>query len=206
SCTFSCVFCQNWEISHIDTVPDSAITEADLARAIDQHSYCRNVNFVGGEPTPYVPFILKTLSYVKSNIPVVWNSNFYMSPESMDLLRGVVDVYLSDFKYGNNNCAERLSDAANYIEVVKRNHRLAFQDAELVIRHLLLPGHFECCTRPVFDFIAQQFGDRAVVNIMDQYRPCYRARLYPDIDRRITLDEFDTAVKYARKLKLNFIM
>jgi len=206
SCTFSCQFCQNWEISQIeDTDGTVVVAETELAHAIDSHSYCKNVNFVGGEPTPYLPFILRTLSHVKSNIPVVWNSNFYMSDKSMSLLEGVVDVYLSDFKYGNDDCAQRLSDAPNYSEVVRRNHLLAFKEAELAIRHLILPNHLDCCTKPVLEFIADKFGDMAVVNLMDQYRPCYRARRFPDIDRRITAEEFETAVSYAQKLGLNFI-
>ena len=148
---------------------------------------------------------MRTLSHVKSNIPVVWNSNFYMSDKSMSFLKGVVDVYLSDFKYGNDDCAQRLSDVPNYSEVVRRNHLLAFKDAELAIRHLILPNHLDCCTKPVLEFIAEKFGDMAVVNLMDQYRPCYRARRFPDIDRRITAEEFETAVSYAQKLGLNFI-
>ncbi len=206
SCTFSCQFCQNWEISQIeDTNGTVVVAETELARIIDSHSYCRNVNFVGGEPTPYLPFILRTLSHVKSSIPVVWNSNFYMSEKSMSLLNGAVDVYLSDFKYGNDDCAQRLSDVPAYSEVVRRNHVLAFGDAELVVRHLVLPNHLDCCTRPVLDFIAEKFGDMAVVNLMDQYRPCYRAHRFSDINRRITAEEFHGAVNYARKLGLNFI-
>ncbi len=205
SCTFQCQFCQNWEISQLEEIPDSPATENDLAHLIDRHSYCRNVNFVGGEPTPYLPFILKTLLHVRSNMPVVWNSNFYMSPVSMNLLRGVIDVYLSDFKYGNDDCARRLSDADGYLQIVRRNHQLAFKDAELVIRHLVLPAHLDCCTKPVLEIIAAEFGDKVVVNLMDQYRPCYRAHLYPDINRRLTADEFAAAVEHARKLKLDFI-
>ncbi len=206
SCTFSCQFCQNWEISQMAD-PDNTqlITEAALARAIDLHSHCKNVNFVGGEPTPYLPFILRTLNHVKSNIPVVWNSNFYMSEKSMNLLRGVVDVYLTDFKYGNDECALRLSDVPNYSEIVRRNHLLAFDDAEVVIRHLILPNHFDCCTKLILEIIAEKFGDVVVVNLMDQYRLCYKAREYPDIDRRLTVEEFEKAVSYARKLGLNFI-
>jgi putative pyruvate formate lyase activating enzyme len=206
SCTFSCQFCQNWEISQI-TDPDNTqlVTEAALARAIDLHNYCKNVNFVGGEPTPYLPFILTTLNNVKSNIPVVWNSNFYMSEMSMNLLRGVVDVYLTDFKYGNDECALRLSDVPNYSEIVRRNHLLAFDDTEVVIRHLIMPNHSDCCTKPILEFIAEKFGDVVVVNLMDQYRPCFKAREYPDIERRLTVEEFETAVSYARKLGLNFI-
>ncbi|MFQ6007787.1 MAG: radical SAM protein [Candidatus Zixiibacteriota bacterium] len=205
-CTFSCQFCQNWEISQVDEPGDSyVVSEKKLAQVIDAHSYCRNVNFVGGEPTPYLPFILKTLSHVKSNIPVVWNSNFYMSEKSMALLKGVVDVYLSDFKYGNDECALRLSGVTDYSEIVQRNHLLAFEDSEMVIRHLILPNHGECCTKPVLEYIAKHMGNRVVVNLMDQYRPCYKAAHYPDINRRIMAQEFEAGVNLARKLGLNFI-
>jgi putative pyruvate formate lyase activating enzyme len=205
-CTFNCQFCQNWEISQIEAPAESyVVRERDLAQIIDGHSYCKNVNLVGGEPTPYLPFILKALSYVKSNMPVVWNSNFYMSEKSMELLRGVVDVYLSDFKYGNDDCALRLSGVPDYSEIVRRNHLLAHEDSEMVIRHLILPNHFECCTKPVLDFIAGHFKDSVVLNLMDQYRPCYKAAQYPDINRRVTIEEFETSVNHARKLKLNFI-
>jgi putative pyruvate formate lyase activating enzyme len=205
-CTFACQFCQNWEISQIEAPGRPyVVSEQELARAIDTHSYCKNVNFVGGEPTPYLPFILKTLSYVKSNVPVVWNSNFYMSEKSMDLLRGVVDVYLSDFKYGNDECAQRLSGVSDYSEIVRRNHLLAHKDAELAIRHLILPGHVDCCTKPVLEFIANHLSDGVVLNLMAQYRPCYRAAEYPEITRRISVGEFETSADFARRLGLNFI-
>lgn len=206
SCTFACEYCQNWEISQVDHVDETQnLRPADLARAIDHHNYCKNVNFVGGDPTPYLPFILQTLMMVRADIPVVWNSNFYMSETSMELLAGIVDVYLSDFKYGNDDCATRLSDAPGYSEIIRRNHKLALGDAEVVIRHLILPNHLECCTRPILDHIAKHFGDQVVVNLMDQYRPCYRADQHPDLIRRITRREFDDAVAYAVKLGVNFI-
>ena len=204
SCTFSCQFCQNWTISQRAETPHT-IKETGLADIIDMHSYCNNVNFVGGEPTPYLPFILKTLKHVKSDIAIVWNSNFYMSEKCMNLLKNVADVYLSDFKYGNDKCALRLSKIPNYSEVVKRNHMLAFKDSEMVIRHLILPSHFDCCTKPVLDFVGECFGDKVVVNLMDQYRPCYKAEEYPDINRRVNEKEFADAVKYAERLGLNFI-
>ena len=206
SCTFRCVFCQNWDISQIER-PEifTAMNEVDLAALIDRHQHCRNVNFVGGEPTPYLPFILGTLVQVTSDIPVVWNSNFYMSEEAMALLDGVVDVYLSDFKFGNDRCARRLSGVPRYGEVVRRNHRLAAAQAPLVIRHLVLPEHLDCCTRPVLEFIAEEFGDRVIVNLMDQYRPCYRATRHPDIDRRLSGGEFAAACETASRLKLCFL-
>jgi len=204
SCTFQCQFCQNWDISQ-RIKKGIVIDEKKLASIIDQHAYCKNVNFVGGDPVPQLPFILKTLTYVKANIPVVWNSNFYMSKKSMNLLKGIVDVYLSDFKYGNNKCAERLSKVSNYFSIIKRNHLLAFKDSELVIRHLVMPNHIECCSKPILRFIEENFKDKVIVNIMDQYRPEYKAKNYSDINRFVTDKEFKTVVNFAEKLNLKFI-
>jgi len=135
----------------------------------------------------------------------VWNSNFYMSQEAMDLLKGVVDVYLSDWKYGSNECAKRLSKVNNYWEVVSRNHLLAFNDSEMVIRHLVMPNHLECCTKPILDFIKKHFENKVVVNVMGQYRPEYRAHKHPDIDRRPTSHEINEAIMYAKRLGLNVL-
>ncbi|MEM2089774.1 MAG: radical SAM protein [Candidatus Pacearchaeota archaeon] len=204
SCNFSCQYCQNWTISHRYEKPREMKPEK-LAKIIDEHNYCKNINFVGGEPTPQLPFILKTLSYVESNLPVIWNSNFYMSKISMNLLKGIVDVYLSDFKYGNDNCALELSKVENYTNIVKRNHLLAARDAEIVIRHLVLPGHLECCTKPILEWIAKNLKNKAIVNIMNQYRPEFLAYKFKDINRFLTAQEFDEAIDYAKTLGLNFI-
>ncbi|UCD03940.1 MAG: radical SAM protein [Candidatus Woesearchaeota archaeon] len=204
SCTFSCQYCQNWEISQ-RIEEGRNISSKEIANLIDKHSSCKNVNFVGGDPVPCLPFILESLKHVNSNMPVVWNSNFYMSEKSMNLLKSVVDVYLSDFKYGNNKCAERLSKVKNYLEVVERNHTLALKDAELVIRHLVLPNHIECCSKPVLRWISENLGEKAVVNIMDQYRPCWKALEYEEINRLVNKEEFEEVINYAKSLNLNFI-
>lgn len=203
-CNFHCQFCQNYTISQWQE-NGTKIFINSLAFLIERAEGCKNINLVGGEPTPQLPFILDALSKVKINLPIVWNSNFYMSLRAMDLLKGVIDVYLSDFKYGNNDCAKRLSKVNNYFDIVSRNHLLAFKDSELVIRHLMLPNHFECCTKKVLEFIAEKFGDKVILNLMDQYRPCWNAHEYPEINRVLKKEEFDEAVKYAEKWGLNFI-
>jgi putative pyruvate formate lyase activating enzyme len=202
SCNFSCVFCQNYSISQrLEKAIE--MKEKELAKIIDMHSYCKNINLVGGEPTPHLPFILKTLKYVNANMPVIWNSNFYMSKETMEILKDVVDIYLSDFKYGNNECAKKLSNVENYFEIVKRNHLIAKKQGEIVIRHLVMPSHVECCSMPVLEWIAKNCG-KAIVNIMDQYRPEFRAFEY-GIGRKISKEEFKKVIDYAKSLGLNFI-
>ncbi|MCS7134361.1 MAG: radical SAM protein [Candidatus Pacearchaeota archaeon] len=204
SCTFSCQFCQNWSISHRFEEPQT-MKPKELASIIDEHNYCKNINFVGGEPTPYLPFILETLRYVKSNIPIIWNSNFFMSLKSMKILKGIIDVYLSDFKYGNDECAKRLSKVDNYTAIIKRNHLLAAKNAELVIRHLILPGHVECCSKPILDWIAKNIKDKCIVNLMDQYRPEFYAYKFKELNRTINISEFEKVLGYAKELNLNFI-
>ncbi|HDI02846.1 MAG TPA: radical SAM protein [Candidatus Aenigmarchaeota archaeon] len=202
-CTFKCQYCQNWEISQWYE-RGREVTPEEIANMIDRCG-CINVNFVGGEPTPYIPFILEALSLVTSNIPVIWNSNFYMSEKAMKLLSGVVDVYLSDWKYGNNECAFRLSKVKKYWEVVSRNHELAFKDAELVIRHLILPNHVECCSKPILEHISKKYGDRVVVNLMPQYRPEWKAKDYEEINRLPTREELNYVWELADSLGLNWI-
>ncbi len=204
-CTFSCVFCQNWEVSQWYEI-GKKLTAEELAKIIDNMAgECKNINFVGGEPTPYLPWIIKTLRFVKSSFPVIWNSNFYMSSRTMNILKDIVDVYLSDWKYGNDSCAQRLSNSANYSEIMERNHEIAFKNGEIVIRHLVLPGHIECCTKPALEKISSTFGDKVIVNIMDQYHPEWKAKNMKELTRRPTLHELNSAYEYAEKLGLNWI-
>jgi len=146
------------------------------------------------------------------NVPMLWNSNFFMSMESMRILRTVIDVWLPDFKFGNNKCAIKLSRTPWYFETVSRNHKLIYEWGEdVVIRHLVMPNHVECCTKPVLKWIADNMPN-ALVNIMDQYHPdnyCdpnspkFRQE-YWELARRPSRDELMEAYRYAKELGLNF--
>ena len=147
------------------------------------------------------------------NAPMLWNSNFFMSSETMRILHPLVDVWLSDFKFGNDRCAVFLSRTPWYFETVARNHKLVYDWGEdLVIRHLIMPHHVECCTKPVLDWIAEN-TPQALVNVMDQYRPEYACdRFSPAYDdryrtlsRRPSAEEVLAAYAYARNLGLRFV-
>ncbi|ASJ13945.1 radical SAM protein [Thermococcus radiotolerans] len=200
-CNFRCVFCQNWDISQyrvgVEHVPEFMALK--IGEAFKRGA--RNVNFVGGEPTPNLPFILETLRHVTVPIPIVWNSNMYMSEEAMRLLDGVVDVYLADFKWGNNVCARKYSRVPRYWEIVTRNFLLARKHlgAEFLIRHLVVPGHLECCTRPVLEWISKNLGRDVRLNVMFQYRPEYRADEHPEINRGLNADEMQKAAEMVEK-------
>jgi putative pyruvate formate lyase activating enzyme len=206
-CTFKCQYCQNWDISQF---PEAGVevSPQTLAKLVEnaRREGARNVNWVGGEPTPNLHNILVVLNECEVSIPSVWNSNFYMSPEAMKLLSGTQDVYLTDFKYGNDACALKYSKAPNYWEVVTRNHKLAFADAELIIRQLVLPANVECCTRPVLGWIAKNLGNTVRVNLMDQYRPEANAYEYPEISRRLNAGEFKKALEIARDVGLKNVI
>ena len=202
-CTFSCVYCQNWDISqyqagiYIEPEKMAWIIEGVVGRA-------RNVNWVGGEPTPHLLYILRVLEKCTANLPQIWNSNMYCSLETMDILKDVIDVYLTDFKYGNDGCAERLSKIKNYWEVVTRNHEIAYKQGEMIIRHLVLPNHIECCSMPILEWIADNVPN-AIVNVMAQYYPTYKAFEYEEINRRLHNEEYMRAYSYAVKLGLNVL-
>jgi putative pyruvate formate lyase activating enzyme len=203
-CSLYCVFCQNWSISR-QFEKGIPVTGEDLATMVKRRRLMdksRNVNLVGGEPTPNTHTILDMLAALDVSIPVVWNSNMYMHRDTMKLLDGCVDVYLTDLKYGNNDCAKRLSKVERYWEVATRNHLLAFRQAEVLIRHLVLPNHVECCTRPILEWIAENLGNDVRINIMAQYRPEFEAGKHPDITRGVTRDEMERAFEIAKELGL----
>lgn len=206
-CTFKCQYCQNWDISQF---PNSGVevSPQTLAKLVEgaRKEGARNVNWVGGEPTPNLHTILEALNSCEVNVPSVWNSNMYMSLESMKLLFGTQDIYLADFKYGNDKCALRYSKVSNYFEIVARNHRLAAADAELIIRQLVLPSNVECCTRPILKWIAENLGWMVRVNLMDQYRVCYQADKYEEINRGLTQKEFSGALKIAKEVGLKNVI
>ena len=173
SCTFRCVHCQNWDIS-TDPTNGIEITPPLLATLIEKlrKEGGLNTNFVGGDPVPHIHTIIEAMKYTDINVPMLWNSNFYMSTEATKLLIHIIDIGLPDFKYGNDFCALRLSNVSNYFEVVSRNHKM-FHDESIdsIVRILVLPNHVECCVKPVLKWLADNCPN-FLVNIMSQYRPC----------------------------------
>jgi putative pyruvate formate lyase activating enzyme len=146
------------------------------------------------------------------NSPQLWNSNFFMSKETMCILRSLMDAWLPDFKFGPGKCALDLSRTPWYWDTVTNNLRLIHEWGEdFVIRHLIMPNHVECCTKPVLDWIATNMPE-VPINIMDQYYPdnlCdpsspkYRER-YSEIARSPTEEEIIRSYQYAKDLGLNF--
>lgn len=146
------------------------------------------------------------------NVPMLFNTNLFLSEEAMIILRPLIDIWLPDFKFGPGKCALRLSRTPWYYETVTRNLKLLYDwGEEMVIRHLIMPNHVECCTRPVLEWIAKNIPGTPV-NVMDQYRPeSYADPTSPnfdpsalDISRRPTREEILRAWEYAEELGINY--
>ncbi len=195
-CTFSCVFCQNFDIVYSD---EKIADPKELGMLIDirYRQGSRNVNFVGGNPDQHAHTALETLLYVNSNLPVVWNSNMYHSLELADIIEDVVDVWLGDFKYGNNECGRKYSKARDYFEIVSRNFLRAREHGELLIRHLVMPNHLECCTERIVKWVSKNLGRDVRFNLMFQYWPAFKAREHEEISRRLNSREMKKALEIA---------
>lgn len=208
SCNFGpCVFCQNADISS-DPSNGSIVAPILLSKIVDslKREGARNVNWVGGSPTPNLHNILDSMKYTKTDICQLWNSNFYMSNESTELLLDVIDFWLPDMKWFEDKCADKYSRVSNYWSVISRNHQTTYcrGGGEMIVRHLLMPGHVECCTKPILEWISDTIP-KALVNVMGQYRPCYlvsSSKDYADINRRLSSEEIEEAKKYADELGL----
>jgi len=164
-----------------------------------------NINLVGGEPTPNLHTIMEALNLTTVNVPILWNSNMYLTLEAMQILGDVVDIWLPDFKWGNDRCALNYSRILRYFQVVSRNHVMASENGDLIIRHLVMPAHVECCTKPVLGWIANNCP-HALVNVMAQYRPDYlvlqETKRFTEIARRPSVQEINEAYDYADELGL----
>lgn len=208
-CNLGCVFCQNADISHHRHGREETIEELAESMLELQDIGCSNINFV--TPTHVIPAIAAGLELARSKgltLPTVYNTGGYDSVETLKLLDGLMDIYMPDMKYSDSAVAEELSGAADYPQVnraaVKEMHRqvgdlrlekgLAVRG--LLVRHLVLPenlaGSFE-----IIDFLAEQISPKTTVNVMGQYRPCYKAGAHPKINRRPTQQEIESVRRYA---------
>lgn len=211
-CVFKCVFCQNftisqkWRESHsgeiIDGVERSPQQIAKIAGALAREG-ARNINWVGGDPTSNLHVILHTLTHFEINICQLWNSNMYLSMEGMKLILDIMDFWLPDLKYHNNDTAKKYSKIPNYWETITRNIKMTHDrgSGEIIIRHLVMPSHVVTDTHPILEWCAREVP-KALVNVMGQFHPTYRVskNTYPEINRRITYNELTQARDKADEL------
>lgn len=205
-CTWSCVYCQNANISQF---PERGMVMdgKQIAAWLDfraETGRIINANFVGGDPTPNLHIVLDTLKHVKSDIPMIWNSNMYMSEETVKLLDGAMDAYLADFRYGSNECAMRLSNVPKFMETIPRNFKLIENRAELIVRILVIPSHVECDAMKIIDWLSENMAEAVYVNLMSQFFPYYRASEFGELNRRLRGSEFQKAAEHLKRSNLKY--
>ena len=214
-CHLRCIFCQNYPISQFgEGSPVSAEQLAMMMLSLQARG-CHNVNLVS--PSHVVPHILDALAIAAGqglNLPLVYNSSGYDSPETLRLLDGIVDIYMPDMKYADEKTAEQLSGVKGYPAAnrtaVKEMHRQVgdlrlnehgVAERGLLVRHLVLPNGL-AGTDETVRFIAREVSPDTYVNIMAQYRPEYRAHEVPLISRRLLAGEFREAIGLAHRYGL----
>ncbi len=213
NCSLLCVFCINYEISQLGFGRRHSTRELANMMLLLQRRGCHNINVV--TPTHYIPHILLALDHASSRglrIPVAYNTSGWEKTEVLEFLDGVVDIYLADFKYGDNEAADKYSPGAdNYFELAQKamiemNRQVGVAETDpesglinrgLMIRHLVMPENVARSDR-VLRWIANNLPKDTYVNIMSQYTPMFKAVDYPEIARRITRTEYQNAVHVAR--------
>lgn len=215
SCNLLCSFCQNFDISHLREGIEVEPQQIAFMMLELQERGCHNINFV--TPTHVIPQLIEALEQAIDDglrIPLVYNSGGYDKKETIELLDGIFDIYMPDFKFWNNNWADKLCQAPDYREVaVTAIKEMYLQVGDLMIdqegiarkgllvRHLVMPADI-AGTSGIVRFIADEISANTYVNIMEQYRPCGRAFEEKEINRPLTGKEFKEALETAKRAGL----
>jgi putative pyruvate formate lyase activating enzyme len=214
-CNLKCVFCQNYEISQYQF--GKFLTVEELAQVFLnlQKQGAHNINLV--TPTIHVFSIKEAILLAKRQglqIPIVYNTNAYENVETLKMLEGLIDIYLPDLKYYNDALAKKYSKAPNYFEhatkaILEMYRQVGIPQFDeegilkrgLVIRHLIMPGFVED-TKKILLWIKENLPKEIYVSLMSQYTPYYQAQKYPEINRKITPQEYDEAIDFFFEIGL----
>ena len=212
-CPLRCVYCQNYDIARAEKGRE--ITVERLAEIFIelQAKNAANINLV--TPTHYTPEIIEAVQLARKQglqIPVVYNCSGYENVDTLKLLEGIVDIYLVDYKYENAVIAKRYSNAEDYPYIVKkaleemvRQCPCAEFDEEgmmqkgVIVRQLLLPGYLEN-SKAVVKYVYETYGDNVFLSLMNQYTPLPHMIKWPEINRKVTEEEYEELVDYAIEL------
>ena len=213
NCSLKCVFCQNNDISQCAVgkeISNERLAEIFLEL---QNKGALNINLV--TPTHYVPQIIEAVIIAKGRgltLPILYNCSGYESLATIKLLKGYIDVYLPDIKYFENKYSVKYSNAADYFkyaseavaEMVSQVGDPVFDENGIIkkgviVRHMMLPGLlFD--SKKIVDFLYKSFGDNIFISIMNQYTPNFKSSAYPEINRPLRSDHYDTLIDYALEL------
>jgi putative pyruvate formate lyase activating enzyme len=212
-CNLRCVFCQNFQIARAEQGKEITVERLSEIFLELQEQKANNINLVTA--THYVPQVVESLKMAKErglHIPVVYNCGGYETVETLKLLEGLVDIYLPDFKYVDNNRAKRYSRAEDYPETAKKAlEEMVRQQPEaefdergimkkgVIVRHLMLPGGIKD-SKAVVKYLYETYGNQIFISLMNQYTPLPHVADYPEIDRKLKKFEYDRLVDYAISL------
>ncbi len=218
-CNLRCFFCQNYEISHFNEGRLISLQNMATIMLHLQEQGCHNINFV--TPTHFIPQIVESIAIAQKNglkIPLVYNCGGYESPETLQLLDGIFDIYMPDFKFATKKSGDRYIKAPDYFEVacaaIKEMYRQVgnltvdkngIAKSGLLIRHLIMP-ELKNESKIILEFIARNLSTDSYVNIMAQYHPCHLAFQFPELNRRITNSELHEVKNYAEELGLHLVL
>ena len=209
-CGLRCVFCQNFGIANGNTGKE--ITVERLAQIFLElkEKGAHNINLVTGDH--FVPQIISALDIAKAkgmDLPVVFNTSSYINKETLKMLERYVDIYLADFKYFDRETAKKYSNAEDYLSVVKTAIEEMVSQKEkpeydengimtkgVIVRHLLMPAHLQE-SKAIIKYLYEEYGERVVLSIMNQYTPLGNVEKYPEINRKVTDEEYESLINYA---------
>ena len=204
-CDLRCAFCitgaESWS-PRVGELLDPASLAGRAREALDAGA--RTVMILGGEPTIHLPAILETVAELPDDAKLVWKTNGHGSAQARALLDRLFDVWLVDYKFGNDTCAQRLAWVPDYTRVVQENLLWADSRSELIVRHLVMPGHVDCCWAPAARWLADHLPD-VKVNLRGGFWPAWRAARHVELRGTVTASQRDRALEIAREHRLNLV-
>jgi putative pyruvate formate lyase activating enzyme len=201
-CDLRCDFCitgaDSWNAKAGGSFDASEMAERAL------NSGARTIMLLGGEPTIHLPAALELVAALPDSAQLVWKTNAHGSAQARELLDGMFDVWLADFKFGNDGCAQRLAKITDYVRVVQENLLWANEHSELIVRHLLMPGHIDCCWKPVAEWLAENLPG-VKVNLRSGFWPAWHAARHPELRGTVSAAEAKRASQIAQARNINLI-
>ena len=164
----------------------------------------RTVMILGGEPTIHLPTVLEIVAVMPETAKLVWKTNAHGSAQAREWLDGLFDVWVADYKFGNDACAVRLAKVGDYSRIARENLLWAASHSELIVRHLLMPGHLDCCWRPVAEWLAVELPG-VKINLRSAFWLAWHAGRHAELRHTVSHDESEQAFELARNLGLNLV-
>lgn len=210
-CNLNCYYCQNPHLLEVDIAQLGQSLEEEIGRMARNtmnviRAGCSTLHFCGGEPTLSPLLTIGLLKHLDCDIPVVMNTNLFLAENSLKNYSDFVDVWVTDFKFGDGDCGKEIAGVDNYLRVVERNHEVLVNSLkqECIIRHVVLPGHVECCTKGIVELFGERFDGKAILNLILCFNPSRRGE--NKILRRLDSEEIERVINYVGENELRSVM